>query len=531
MLARLLRAILIGMLVLLVRFPVAASDERIEHDFSERLSLIAVENLYGVTEAQTWASASVRVVASRRIGKVRDSELSFERPGAGHLRIAVKHDDPSDPVALTLYLPASMHLSVRSISGSVTLSGTLAGSSIETESGPITLKLKDDSNSDLSLRTLEGAIDSRLPISAFGHTDAHVLDGRIGVGGATVIARSSRGNISILPFDAARTVTATLPPSGPNVKTPGVKGGRAFNSGASSGDDNRTGEFIKLEARLVTLNVKVTDASGKTLPALRKEDFVIYEDEVRQDLSYFEPVTAPLSVLLLLDLSGSTEKKMKIMKKAAQKFVDSLKESDRIAVAGFTRRFSVISNFTTDHKQLKERIGDIKNRHGGTAYYDSMWAALDLLDEAKAARKAIVVLTDGVDNSLDHPDDSEYEPKHPFDELLARMEEADATIYPIYFDTEYETIGRNGRNGHAAYVTARKQIERVAETTGAVMFRAERAEDLEGVYQQVAAELHSLYSMAYTPKVVRKDGKWRKVSIVVNLSGAKVRTKRGYFAK
>jgi Ca-activated chloride channel family protein len=64
-----------------------------------------------------------------------------------------------------------------------------------------------------------------------------------------------------------------------------------------------------------------------------------------------------------------------------------------------------------------------------------------------------------------------------------------------------------------------------------MMFKAERAEDLEGVYQQVSAELHSLYSMAYTPKVVRRDGKWRKIAISVELPGAKVRTKRGYFAK
>ena len=63
------------------------------------------------------------------------------------------------------------------------------------------------------------------------------------------------------------------------------------------------------------------------------------------------------------------------------------------------------------------------------------------------------------------------------------------------------------------------------------MFKAERAEDLEGVYQQVAAELHSLYTMAYAPKVVRKDGKWRTITIAVDLPGAKVRTKRGYFAK
>ena len=204
---------------------------------------------------------------------------------------------------------------------------------------------------------------------------------------------------------------------------------------------------------------------------------------------------------------------------------------DRIAVAAFTRRFFIICNFTTDHKLLKDRIGDIKNRHSGTAYYDAMWATLDLLEEANTARKAIVVLTDGVDNSLDHPDDAEFDPRHGFDDLLARTVEADATIYPVYLDTEYETIGARGRDGHAAYVTARRQLQALAEQTGALMFKAEQAEDLEGVYQQVAAELHSLYSMAYAPKFVGEDGKWRKITVAVDLAGARVRTKRGYFAR
>jgi Ca-activated chloride channel family protein len=288
---------------------------------------------------------------------------------------------------------------------------------------------------------------------------------------------------------------------------------------------------IKLEGRLVNLNVKVSDRTGKPLPPLGRNDFQVTEDNVAQDVSYFEPVTTPLNIVLLLDLSGSTEKKIKVMKKAAKKFIDSLNSADRIAVAGFTRRFYVISNFTTDHKLLKDRIDDIKNRHSGTAYYDAMWATLDLLEEADAGRKAVVVLTDGVDNSLDHPNNSEYDPKHDFDELMARIEEADATIYPIFLDTEYETVSRRGQSDHAAYVTARKQLETVAEQTGAVLFKADRAEDLEGVYKQVAAELHSLYSMAYTPKSMSRDGQWRKISVRVNRDGAVARTKRGYFAK
>ncbi|HEX8090732.1 MAG TPA: hypothetical protein VF762_17870, partial [Blastocatellia bacterium] len=87
---------------------------------------------------------------------------------------------------------------------------------------------------------------------------------------------------------------------------------------------------IRLEGRLVNLNVKVSDRLGRPLPPLSRDDFQVAEDNVPQDVSYFEPVTSPLSIALLLDLSGSTEKKIKVMKKAAKEFIDSLNSADRI---------------------------------------------------------------------------------------------------------------------------------------------------------------------------------------------------------
>jgi VWFA-related protein len=545
MMVRTLVAILIC--VLLVPAYRASVDDvsRLQRDYSESLSMIAVENSDGPTEVQTWRRREVRIVASARLmdSTRLTSQVLFERPAPDFVRIRVRREVPGVPITLTLYVPSSIHLSLRTGDGSVSISGSVAGLSVETESGAITLNLPADANSDLSLRTIEGSIESKLAATPFGQPDRHVLDARTGRGGSTIIARSVRGNITLLPD----TISRTTPPdkrtdsssdsvaAGARASNPAseVRPKVSFEAGPPIAGDGSSanGEAIKLEARLVNLNVKVTDATGKTLPALGKEEFVVYEDGVPQDLFYFEQVSAPLNIVLLLDLSGSTSHKMKIIKKAAQKFVDSLKPDDKIAVAAFTRRFFIISNFTTNHKQLKDRIDDIKNRHSGTAYYDAMWATMNLLDEASGTRKAVVVLTDGVDNSLDHPGDSDYDPKHGFDELLARVEEADATIYPIYFDTEYETIGKQGRSGHDAYATARKQLGMLADQTGAAMFKAERAEDLEGVYGQVAAELHSLYSIAYTPKTVRKDGQWRKISVALKSPGVKVRTKRGYYAR
>jgi Ca-activated chloride channel homolog len=499
---------------------------------------VFIENKTGAINVRTWSSANISVKASRleNIGGASiESEVRFEQPDRETLNIVANPESLFRPITLTVHLPSSVQLSVKGGSERVTIKGSTSSLTVETDSGNVALYLPEKTNTDLSLRTIRGMVESRLPLTMFGQNDSRRLDGKIGKGGAPLIARSQRGNISLRSDSDNQLVGQTLEGEESEV-TGGEKSltgvTTKLNSKAiASAREISSENTIKLEARLVNLNVKVTDANGKTLPSLKRENFVVLEDGTQQDVSYFEPVTAPLNLLLLLDLSGSTEHKIKVIKKAAQKFIDSLQAGDRIAVAAFTRRFFIISNFTTDHKLLRDRIGDIKNRHSGTAYYDAMWAALDLLEETNATRKSIVVLTDGVDNSLSNPDESEFDPKHGFNELLARTEEAEATIYPIYLDTEYETIGAGGRRGHDAYVTARKQLQALADQTGAIMFKAEKAEDLDGVYQQVAAELHSLYSMAYTPKTIMKDGKWRKISIAVDHPGAKARTKRGYFAR
>ena len=288
----------------------------------------------------------------------------------------------------------------------------------------------------------------------------------------------------------------------------------------------REDSTIRLNARLVNLNVKVVDPSGRPVAQLKREDFTVFEDNVPQEVSYFEPIAAPVNLLLLLDLSGSIGSKLKAMKKAAKKFVDSLGRDDRVAVATFTTHFQAVSDFTTDRNKLKKSIDLIENPGGDTALYDAAWSALDALGRSADARTALVILTDGVDSSCIP---NEQGSKHGFDELMSRVEEEDATIYPIYFDTEPEVVG--GDYTPHVFAKARKQLETLAEQTGGSYFKASRSEDLDGVYKSVAAELHSFYSVAYPATDARKDGRWRKIAVKVNRTGVKARTKRGYYAK
>jgi VWFA-related protein len=548
------RYFFVAALLLAVHFPAAgssANDQPFERTFTQKFNSVLIENLSGKTEVQTWTSNRLRVVATRPAGSQVmfpvETQIRFQTPASDSLKIGVRDPASPAPVNLTVFLPRQTNLVVRGGQDSVVINGATSALSVETDQGPISLFLPTSVNTDLSLRTIDGTITSKLQITIFGPVNAHSLDGRIGTGGAPVILRSAHGALELFPDDPGRLARIEVPlfddrkVADPIIKTSGfvTANEKSDQNSATTGPsetatvtakpDSAGLDVVKIDSRMVNLNVKVTDSTGKLIPDLRKEDFEVFENNVRQEVVQFEPVTSPVNVVLLLDLSGSTHDRWKMIKKAAKKFIETLNPNTPIAVAAFTRRFLLVSDFTLDKKLLKDRVDDTKNLRSGTAFYDATWSTLDLFKEVKERRKAIVVMTDGVDNSISS---DEYEARHPFDELLARITQDEVTIYPIYFNTEFEvTVKMHGQDTHESYLIARKQLQTIADETGGTLFRAERAEDLEGVYQRVASELQTLYSVSYNPADKNFDGKWRNVGVTVNRSQVAARTKRGFYAR
>lgn len=294
-------------------------------------------------------------------------------------------------------------------------------------------------------------------------------------------------------------------------------------------------DTIRIETRLVNLNVKSVDKAGRPLTDLKQEDFAVYEDGIKQDVTHFKPVNAPVNVLMLLDLSGSTQKKRGAMIEAAHKFIDTLPPQDKISLVAFTRKYRTLVDFTTDKIALKKEMEQVKKIGGGTAFYDSMWQALDDLGKISDARKAVVVLTDGEDESLV----GDKETAHTFDDLFDRASEEDVTIYPIYFSGQnhYDKIGLlfggggGLMSGSDNRKIARKQLDSLAEQTGGEVFSAQREEELEGAYKRVASELHTLYSLAYSPDKPKHNGEFRKIIVKIGRDGAVAKTRRGYYDK
>src|SRR5215208_4738813 len=161
-------------------------------------------------------------------------------------------------------------------------------------------------------------------------------------------------------------------------------------------------ETIRIDSDLVDLKVSVLGFPPNTPPPiLAPKDFVVFEDGVPQEITFFAAADTPFDLVLLLDLSGSNSKNLKMIRNSAKRFVDAARDVDRIAVVTFTDHPALYSSFTLDRRKLKKTIDEMDEAIGGTNFWDSMdWVLKDLIPQASGRRSAVVVMTDGIDNAL-----------------------------------------------------------------------------------------------------------------------------------
>jgi VWFA-related protein len=291
-------------------------------------------------------------------------------------------------------------------------------------------------------------------------------------------------------------------------------------------------EVIRVDSDLVDLKVSVLRLNSLSPVAeLQQSDFLILEDGKPQEISFFAGENAPFDLLLLLDLSGSTSRKVKLVRNSAQRFVEAARPIDRIAVVTFTDATHVVSPLTLDRNALKKAIKKIDDPGGGTNFWDSLRFVLDHLLPAQNAtrRRAVVVMTDGVDNAL--PGIYGEGSRTSFAELLERVQASDVVLFPVYLDTENEEIKRQ-RSTAVAYAMARESLAQLADTGGTRVYPAKDLKDLETVYDQVIKDLGTVYSLGYKSNNPLRDGKWRSVAVqVVSRTGVSARTKPGYYSR
>jgi VWFA-related protein len=289
-------------------------------------------------------------------------------------------------------------------------------------------------------------------------------------------------------------------------------------------------ETITIDTGLVDLNVSVFSRNAKTpLVELQQKDFVVLENGEREEISFFASASAPFDLLLLIDLSGSTAKKLDLIKKSAKRFVEAARPTDRIGIVTFSSTSQLVSPLTSDRQALFERIKGIEKPVGGTNFWDALYFVLKKVIGNASRRSAVIVMTDGVDNAL--PDINGPGSAIDFEELLETVRGSDTIVLPIYLDTESEMI-KKGLASEATYGYARQQLALLAAESGSLVYEARKLEDLKGVYEQVIRDLGTVYSIGYRPKNRERNGTWRNITVqLVGRPDLAARTKRGYYAK
>lgn len=193
-------------------------------------------------------------------------------------------------------------------------------------------------------------------------------------------------------------------------------------------DEPQDIETLKIDTDLVTVPVIATDAGGLYITDLRKEEFAVTEDGVKQEIAFFGKVAAPFHVVLMLDTSSSTQDKLKLIQQAASAFVEQLQPADRVKVISFDDTVKDLNEFTSDRDILRAAINGTKSGQG-TKVYDAIELALNSIRKIRG-RKAIVIFTDGMDWHSD---------KATFDGTVRWLDEEGVVVYPIRYETRATT--------------------------------------------------------------------------------------------
>jgi Ca-activated chloride channel homolog len=268
---------------------------------------------------------------------------------------------------------------------------------------------------------------------------------------------------------------------------------------------------------IVSLNVTVTDAATHYITDLEESNFLVFEDGIKQNVTFFSRRQSPIALSLLLDSSASMEEHLPVLQTAASNFVRKLKSNDIAQVIDFDSRVEIRQGFTGNQAELDTAITQLA-AGGSTSLHNAIYIALKELRKVRAVneedvrRQALIVFSDGEDTSS----------LVSFDEVLDLAKRSETSIY---------TIALRGADVQAkGFREAEFVMRTLAQETGGRAFFPAKIDDLNGVYTQIADELGSQYTLGYTSANPRRDGAWRRIVVQVSRPNVTPRTKKGYYA-
>jgi VWFA-related protein len=369
--------------------------------------------------------------------------------------------------------------------------------------------------------------------------------------------QTALGPPTLLGSESARALKPpTLTTMGSSVSNPSSdEGAPATAASQPTPEEVDEGDVVRVDTTLVTVPVSVVDRQGRFIPNLKKEDFTLSENGVDQSIAYFEPADKPFTVALLLDTSASTHFHLSEIREAAIEFAKQLRPQDRVLVVSFNDEVLLLTEATNDLTLIESVIEVNANTGSSTRLYDAVDLTIrERLNKIKG-RKAIVLFTDGVDTSSQQAD---------YLSTLREVEELDALIYPIQYDTSdylramqnagtvtvvttqsgifgtrqssqtYNVPMNNGGaplpgSTKADYDRADKYLHSLADKTGGRLFQANDTKQLADAFTRIAEELRRQYTLGYYPKNANAaDGDRRQIRVKVNQPNVAVKARDSY---
>ena len=539
-----------------------------------------------------WDKPEISIVASTATDQVNENEIQIEQK-KDKIEIICKPAKPNKVISITLQIPKKTVVTHQVYDTKIEIKEPVEQTSIHCSNANIELHVPPASKIDFrnvrsamwfspagpngysGIRVAKLLVGQGPPYIKIDKTVASVGVNRPQnsqlIGGA--VAESEQRQLTT----AAKTMALRGGTMGESVRKSDPRFANLNDDlTADKGTGDEAGD-LTLRSELVNLNVSVTDNKGRPIPGLTKEDFSIYEDDVQQSISHFSPEQMPFNLVLLLDMSGSVASQKALIIDAALHFIDVVSPQDKVAVITFTDDVVVVSHLTQNRDSLRDSIKHQVFPIGGTAFYDALGYTLtEELRSVHGQRNAVVILSDGEDNALMSSISAQTRNEKSkannrflfpspslvhgsflqFDDLLNGVRESDALIYPIHLDSDNPysvlsaSIGKfNDKKSSGqpkaqikgldemidlfAKVTAsaKTQLQELADASGGRVYNAHRIEDLKQVYDQVAAELRAVYSLAYAPGNLSADDTLRLTNVKVNRPDSVARTRHGYYMK
>lgn len=291
-------------------------------------------------------------------------------------------------------------------------------------------------------------------------------------------------------------------------------------------------DVVRVSTSLITVPTQVMDRNGRFIGSLRQQDFAIYENGVEQQLSYFGSVEQPFTVALLLDVSGSTQTRLQAIRAAANAFIARLRPNDRLILVSFDGKTNVLTEAVTvsQLRHVRLRLDAVND---GTVLYDTVDAVLNHRLTSIPGRKAVVMLTDGVDQGSTRASRKQN---------LHDANESEVIFYNVQYNTLPQLPERLSRIAdpkarmrmqakmEKEYATGGTYLRALSDETGGRVYNADSLVDIKQSFDAIMDELGRQYSLGYYPKGQARAGEKRDIKVRVRVPNLVVKARESYIA-